>query len=156
LLLGALLVAISRRVRVNPHLRETWIPVAFVGTVLMNPRILFYDTAPLTIPLLLIGWRSLLLLQKQVEQRRTGRASGSFHSAIKANHFQSPRFHQRTLTPVLVGVCGFATCNILDGIWGDWLPMELTVLLGVFTLGLWMLLRPVASISHGNLQPEMP
>jgi len=55
-----------------------------------------------------------------------------------------------------VGVSGFAACNILDGIWGDWLPMELMVLLGVFALGLWTLLRPAGSLSQQKPWPEMP
>jgi hypothetical protein len=123
--LGALLLAISRRVRHNPHLREMWIPVALLGTILLNPRIVGYDKAPLTIPLLLIAWRGLLLLQKQVEKRKTGRASASFNSVFAPTPSQAPRNIRQILAPILVGVSGFAACNILDGIWGDWLPMEL-------------------------------
>lgn len=122
----------------------------------MNPCIVGYDKAPLTIPLLLIAWRSLCGLQKLVERWKAGRASGSFNSAAASNQLQSPRLDRKTLAPILVGVSGFAACNILDGIWGDWLPMELTVLLGVFALGLWTLLRPAGSFFQQKPSPEMP
>ncbi|MGD0831360.1 MAG: hypothetical protein ABR907_10480, partial [Terracidiphilus sp.] len=63
--LGALLLVTKFHVRRHAPLRADWIPIAFVGTILLDPRIIFYDTAPLTIPLLLIAWRSLSLRCKQ-------------------------------------------------------------------------------------------
>ncbi len=36
-----------------------WIPVMLVGVILLNPRIMEYDTAPLALPLALIAWRFL-------------------------------------------------------------------------------------------------
>jgi hypothetical protein len=36
-----------------------WIPVLFVGVILLNPRLIEYDVAPLALPLTLIGWRFL-------------------------------------------------------------------------------------------------
>ncbi len=153
--LGTLLLAMSRRVRCNPQLSATWIPVAFVGTILMNPRITFYDTAPLTIPLLLIAWRGLLLLQKLLERRKTGRASRTFSAAAASHRLLPSRLGRKTLVPILVGLGCFAACNVLDGIWGNWLPMELTVLLWVFALGVWMLLRPEGGLVQENLRPEM-
>jgi len=148
-MLAALLLTISRRVRGNPQLRATWIPVALVGTILMNPRIVGHDTAPLTIPLLLIGWRGLLLLQRRHEQRKTDQFSGSCEAASAPSPSQTPRLTRKALAPVLAGFGCFAACNILNGIWGDWLPMELMVLLGVFALGLWTLLS-------SSLSPQTP
>ena len=39
---------------------KQWIPVLLLGVILLNPRLIEYDVAPLAIPLALIGWRSLL------------------------------------------------------------------------------------------------
>ncbi len=87
--LGSLLLAISHRVRRNGHLRELWLPVALVGAILMNPRVTFYDTAPLTVPLLLIAWRALLLGQKLVERWRTNRKSGPIHPPVAPTSLQT-------------------------------------------------------------------
>jgi hypothetical protein len=37
---------------------QQWGPVLFVGVLLMNPRIMEYDAAPITLPLALIAWRA--------------------------------------------------------------------------------------------------
>jgi hypothetical protein len=142
--LGTLLLTISRRVRRNTQLRELWIPIAFVGTILLNPRIIFYDTAPLTIPLLLIAWRALSLGSERWTQWRASRAVPLAAPPSPWQRFCKDRKH---LTPILAGAGLFAACNIADGLWGDWLPVELTVLLAVFALGIWSLLPPAAILS---------
>ena len=38
---------------------ESWIPVLLIGTILMNPRIMFYDALPLALPMALIVVRSV-------------------------------------------------------------------------------------------------
>lgn len=38
------------------HLQQ-WMPLVLVGTVLLNPRIMEYDVAPITLPLALLGYR---------------------------------------------------------------------------------------------------
>jgi hypothetical protein len=154
--LGALLLAISRRVHHNPHQREAWIPVAFVGTILMNPRIIFYDTAPLTIPMLLIAWRALLLGQKLLARWRTGRAAGARSLATAPTQMQTPRKGRENLAPVLVALSLFVACNLTDIFGTSWLPIEGAVLLGVFALGLWTLLRPAGSLPQQKPWPEMP
>ena len=51
------LVYLSRRfLRGNFSLLQ-WAPVLLVGIVLLNPRIMEYDVAPITLPLALIAWR---------------------------------------------------------------------------------------------------
>jgi len=57
--LGIVLLFLARRVREWKLPRETWVPVALVGTALLNPRIQKYDLAAFTVPMLLIGWRAL-------------------------------------------------------------------------------------------------
>jgi hypothetical protein len=37
---------------------QQWGPVLFVGVLLLNPRIMEYDAAPITLPLALIAWRA--------------------------------------------------------------------------------------------------
>jgi hypothetical protein len=142
--LGALLLTISRRLRRYPQLRERWIPIAFVGAILLNPRMIFYDTAPLTIPLLLLAWRALLLASEHLTQWRASRAVPPAAAPSPWQRFCKDRKH---LTPILVGAGLFAASNIADGLWGEWLPIEIAVLLAVFALGIWSLLRPVAIFS---------
>lgn len=38
---------------------EQWAPMLLVGVVLLNPRLQTYDSSAITLPLTLIGWRSL-------------------------------------------------------------------------------------------------
>jgi hypothetical protein len=41
---------------------QQWMPVLLVGVILLNPRLIEYDVAPLALPLALIGWRFLRTL----------------------------------------------------------------------------------------------
>ena len=41
---------------------QQWMPVLLVGVILLNPRLIEYDVAPLALPLALIGWRFLRIL----------------------------------------------------------------------------------------------
>jgi hypothetical protein len=55
--LFALLVYLSRRFLRGSFSLKQWLPVLLVGVVLLNPRLLEYDVASLTLPLALIAWR---------------------------------------------------------------------------------------------------
>ena len=55
----AILFYLSRRFLNDRFSLKQWVPVLLVGIVLLNPRLIEYDVAPLTIPLALICWRSL-------------------------------------------------------------------------------------------------
>jgi hypothetical protein len=57
--LFAWLFYLSRRYLAGAFSLEQWIPTLLVGVILLNPRIIEYDVAPLTVPLALIGWRAL-------------------------------------------------------------------------------------------------
>lgn len=37
---------------------KQWAPVMLIGVVLLNPRIIEYDVAPVTLPMLLVAWRA--------------------------------------------------------------------------------------------------
>ncbi len=55
--LFAVLVMLSRRFLRGDFTIQRWVPVLLVGVILLNPRILEYDAAPLALPLALIAWR---------------------------------------------------------------------------------------------------
>jgi hypothetical protein len=55
----AILFYLSRRFLDDRFSLKQWVPVLLVGIVLLNPRLIEYDVAPLTIPLALICWRIL-------------------------------------------------------------------------------------------------
>lgn len=56
LVAGALWV-LSRRFLNGAFSLQQWAPVLLLGTLLLNPRIMEYDIAPMTIPIALIMWR---------------------------------------------------------------------------------------------------
>jgi hypothetical protein len=43
---------------------KRWFPVLLTGVLLLNPRLIEYDVAPITLPLAMIGWRFLRLYLK--------------------------------------------------------------------------------------------
>ncbi|QMV17730.1 DUF2029 domain-containing protein [Granulicella sp. 5B5] len=53
----AVLFALSRRYLAGRLTLEQFGPVLLLGTILLNPRIMEYDIAPITIPVALIVWR---------------------------------------------------------------------------------------------------
>lgn len=55
--LFALLLHLSRRYLQGNISLNQWAPVLLVGVILLNPRIMEYDVAPLTLLLTLIAWR---------------------------------------------------------------------------------------------------
>ena len=57
--LFALLVYLSRLYLRGSFPLTQWMPVMLVGVILLNPRIMEYDTAPIALPLALIAWRVL-------------------------------------------------------------------------------------------------
>ena len=57
--LFGVLLRLSREFLRGAFSLKRWIPVLLVGVILLNPRLIEYDVAPLAIPLALIGWRFL-------------------------------------------------------------------------------------------------
>jgi hypothetical protein len=55
--LFALLLLLAQRFLRGAFSLERWIPVLLVGVILLNPRILEYDAAPIALLLALIAWR---------------------------------------------------------------------------------------------------
>lgn len=134
--LGALMLAIRRLVDSHPHLREKWIPLALVGAVLLSPRIKEYDTAALTVPMLLIAWNALLQGQEWLAQWKAKRVFGPARQNTERAALGPRRGNAHGLGLILLGSGCFATCNVIDILWGDWVPTELLLLLLVFSAGL--------------------
>lgn len=55
----ALLLYLSRQFLRGGFNLKQWIPVLLVGVLLLNPRLMEYDVAPLALPLTFIAWRFL-------------------------------------------------------------------------------------------------
>ncbi|SNS96749.1 hypothetical protein SAMN05421770_103266 [Granulicella rosea] len=57
---GAIFAAmwvLSRRFLAGALTLAQWMPVLLLGTILLNPRIMEYDAAPITLPMALVAWR---------------------------------------------------------------------------------------------------
>ncbi|MGC9198354.1 MAG: hypothetical protein ACP5E5_05370 [Acidobacteriaceae bacterium] len=55
--IGGLLLHLSRQYLAGRLTLQQWMPVLLIGTILLNPRIMEYDAAPLAIPMALVTWR---------------------------------------------------------------------------------------------------
>jgi hypothetical protein len=90
---------------------QQWMPVLLTGTILLNPRIMEYDAAPIAIPMALIAWR--FFTRDGITARAVLNYLGVF---VVAN---------------LVAV------NVA----GAWKPTECLLLATVFSTGAWSLLQ---------------
>lgn len=111
---------------------QQWMPVLLVGTILLNPRIMEYDAAPLAIPMALIAWR--FFTRDGITTRAILTYLGVF---LAAN---------------LIAV------NLTNA----WKPTESLVLTAVFTTGAWGLLQhsealfpePVPAIAEVEIETD--
>lgn len=109
----------ARSVRGNANMRQNWLPIALVGTVLLNPRIKEYDVAALTVPLMLIAFRLLRLLVEG-----------------PANHTDHRGSIREGITLPLLAGSWFIAANCSAS--GDtWKPIELSILMATFCVGAW-------------------
>ena len=126
--IGGLLLVLARRVREGNLPREAWVPIALVGTALLNPRVMKYDLAAITVPMVLIGGRMLRLLWSPRDSSRGD------STAVKKS------LSGRTL--VLVGsVLLFLIPNIITVVGPSWFPAEFLVLATIFVMGVWALFQ---------------
>jgi hypothetical protein len=135
--IGLVLLGLSRRVRDGNFPRERWIPVALVGTLLLNPRIMKYDLAAITIPMLLIGWRTVrfaLGSSSGVDQRGNSGNSGQGSSGRAAIFLMAGCF----LIPNVIILAG-----------PSWFPVELVVMLAIFASG-------VRYIDRSRMEVQLP
>jgi hypothetical protein len=54
---GAILLYLSRKFLAGYLSLNQWAPILLVGTILLNPRVMEYDIAPVTLPVALVVWR---------------------------------------------------------------------------------------------------
>jgi len=125
--LGIVLLVLARRVREWNLPRETWVPVALVGTALLNPRIMKYDLAAITIPMLLIGGRAL----------RLALGSSAGESQAANSYAMGQKRLDRTL--ILVASGCFLIANVITVAGPFWFPVEAVVLVAIFAMGVWSL-----------------
>lgn len=150
--LGVSLLFLSRRVREMGLSREIWIPVALVGTFLFYPRIMKYDMAAITIPMLLIGWRAL---RSALSRSSSASLDPNLHliddPARPASMAPASAFwHSRpNLALLVVGAACFLIPNGITVVGPTWWPVELVVLLAIFAMGVWLLIR-----LHPEIQPS--
>jgi len=140
-MLGAALLFIARRVREWNLPRTTWVPIAFVGVALLNPRIMKYDLAPLTVPMLLIAWRALRV---------------AFQSSPSESHEAIPtRFE--TIAPR--ALLSWSEPSVSDPQHHhcrrtNLVPIELVVLLVVFAMAVRSIYRPPVEVQPSVAPPE--
>jgi hypothetical protein len=124
--IGIVLVVLAGRVRKWNLPREAWVPVAFVGTALLNPRVMKYDLAAITVPMLLIGARALRILCN------AGWPQTGDSTAVKPNPLAR--------IPILVGsISFFLIPNIITIVGPTWFPAEFLVLATISVIGVWSL-----------------
>ncbi len=122
--LFATLFHLSRKFLAGAFTLSQWVPVLLLGVVMLNPRLMEYDLAPLALPMALIGWRFV---------RRLSDSSAAvvlyFGVFLAAN---------------LIGV----------SITGMWKPTECVLLVVSFVAGCWTLLNPVPHTSSATTLHE--
>jgi len=134
---GLLLLFFSYQAREEMLSRDLWLPVALFGTFLLNPRIMKYDMAAITIPMLLIASRGLrALLQK--------RSNGYPEVNGPSNH-----------RLILIGAACFLVPNLLTVFAPAWWPVELLVLLSILALSVRSLVRPQAEVQGLAIPADM-
>jgi hypothetical protein len=139
--LGILLLVIGYRQRRYGLAREMWIPVALVGTVLLNPRIKEYDIGAITIPLLLIAWRTLRMVMEMATQWRLGNPGRHIASPAMFEPMAVLRSNRPDFALALAGLGWFVAINVIAGTGEAWRPTALALLLLLFSLGLWTMHR---------------
>jgi hypothetical protein len=122
--IGIVLLMLAGRVRKWNLPREAWVPVAFVGTALLNPRVMKYDLAAITVPMLLVGARVLRMWWN------AGRPATGDSTAVKPNPLAR--------MPILVGsISFFLIPNIITTVGPSWFPAEFLVLASILVMGVW-------------------
>lgn len=109
--LFCLQLSLSRKFLRGDFSLTQWVPVLLVGVILLNPRIMEYDVAPLSLPLALIAWRF-------VATRRRKLAIG-----------------------VALAIPWLAANWFAASSWTLWKPAEGSLLVLFFAGGCWNLLR---------------
>ncbi len=139
--LGIVLLILAKRVDEWRLGREMWVPVALVGTLLLSPRIMKYDMAAFTVPMLLIGWRAL---RREADARRedsatVGRSKAESTTPLKpTTGLNGPPIETTAgAASIAIGAACFVIPNVITVTGPSWVPGELAVLLAVLGMGIW-------------------
>jgi hypothetical protein len=135
--IGLILLFLADQVRQENISRDAWIPLALVGTFLLSPRIMKYDMAAITIPMLLIASRGLRAL-------------------LQSSQTENPSESSSPNRLLVVGAACFLIPNLLTVFGPTWWPVELIILLTTFAIGAWALLRPVPEIHPEEIPSFVP
>ena len=120
---GIVALVLARRVSVEKIPQEMWVPVALVATVLFYPRIMKYDLTAYTIPMLLIAVRTV----RAAAEGAPGLNNGGLLSSVRAK--------------AALGATFLLAANVITVTGPQYIPVELMVLLAVFTAGVWSVCR---------------
>ncbi|MDR3792218.1 MAG: hypothetical protein P4L03_02445 [Terracidiphilus sp.] len=118
------LMVLGRRYQRGEMSLGEWMPMVIVGTILLNPRHIEYDLAPLTLPMALIGLRLA-----------RGMRSGKLIAGLAFEHFVA-------INVALV---------LFVGSW--WRPAECVLVLACFAAGSWQLLKKSEQTAAPKLGP---
>lgn len=138
--IGLILLFFSYQARAEILSRDLWLPVALVGTFLLNPRIMKYDMAAITIPMLLIASRGLRAI-----------LNNGTHTGANEN----PDAASSNRTLILVGAGCFLIPNLMTVFASAAWPVELLVLLAVFALGVRSFSRPQVEVQSLVIPAEL-
>ncbi len=128
----------AREMRERNTAPESFVPIALLGTLLLNPRIKEYDLAAVTIPLLLSAVRLVAAMVRTLADQQSKNIDR--HSVVADN--RNP--HGALVAMLFFG--WFLAANIAAS--GDtWKPISLALMLIVFGFGCWRANR-VASMSQ--------
>jgi len=150
------------RLRSAPEIRFAWLPVVLVGTILLNPRVKEYDIAPLTIPQVLIAWRSYRALRAAFLHRQSATRPFLAWSAAQAEpaDTRKMRMDWNSVLSIAAASGWFLALNLAAGS-GPWKPIALTVLLLAFGAGTWATIyqsrlqtRSAARLATGAMSEE--
>jgi len=112
-----ILLSLSRLYREQRISFESWAPVMLLGVVLLNPRILPYDFAAVTLPMAIIAWRCL---REDGGNCLTPRVIGAAVVLLAMNF----------------AVAGESVAGVLPDVF-----LEMLLMLGIFAAGVRRLLR---------------
>jgi hypothetical protein len=110
-----------------------------------------YDMAAITIPMLLIAWRTLHYALNHSPQSIDDDPA----AATSRTRIDAPKQHRSVLTLILVGAACFLVPNLITVAGPTWWPVELAVMLGIFAMGISSLKRPSLEVQASEAQPSI-
>jgi len=122
LIIAGLLLVLSRRFLAGYLTWKQWMPVMLVGVILLNPRIMEYDVAPITVAMALVAWR----------------------------FFEQWGSRAITITGmvIMMAVVNVGAAAHLFANYNTWKPTECVLLIAIFAAGVWTLFRESAAATR--------